>query len=128
VDPNLGVTFGVFNYGAGYEDADRQRLEQQIQTQMALGSPDDKERDLTRTLNASTLSWHGCDGPVAAAFKVLSNEETGPALAPSTATRAANWPISTDVFQREPRPGADGCHTSRYRVRLRVVRDSNPPL
>jgi hypothetical protein len=128
-DPDIVVSFAVFNFGAGYDNASaaslRTRINNTLAGARALG-PDDKTFDTMKQLKASEFPWHGCDGPLAADWVELPNHGPGDTIATTTNGGQAWQPPKTQVKPYEGPPRSGGCRDSKYRIALTVERISKP--
>lgn len=126
-DPDIVVSFGVFNFGAGYDNATAASLRSKITDTLAgarvLGPSDGF--NAMQALKASEFPWNGCDGPLAADWVVLPNHGPGDTIVTTTNGGQAWQPPKTQVIYEGSRRSG-GCRDSKYRVALNVERISKP--
>jgi hypothetical protein len=149
-DPGIVVSFGVFNFGAGYDNATAAYLRNKIRDTLAgaraSGHPDDSfvqptaneatgpQLKTMQTLNSSEFPWNGCDGPLAADCVVLPNHGPGDTIATTTnGGQAWQLPMRQMIYEgsglrggRSNSPRSSGCRDSKYGVALNVERISKP--
>jgi hypothetical protein len=132
VDPDIEVSFGLFNFGADYSDADRTSLSHQIsdalRAERVFGPYEPYPEAMTALLLTSVNPphWSGCDGPLAAGLFTLRNHDPGDTIATKTDGAQSYWqpPETMKIYQGSPH--GDDCKISQYRVTLAVDRLSKP--
>jgi hypothetical protein len=129
-DPDIVVSFGVFNFGAGYNQATSSSLRHTITSLLSAArifswDVNETMRRLNVLGGANPPHWNGCDGPLAAGSFVLRNNGPGDTIATNTNDGQA-WqdPSTKEIYTGSPR--SDECEVSRYRVTLNVERISKP--
>lgn len=129
-DPDIVVSFGVFNFGAGYDNATtaslRTKITQTLTGARVLGPSDPDTYKAMQALKASDFPWNGCDGPLAADWVVVPNHGPGDTIVTATNGGQAWQPPKTQqkIYEGSRRSG--GCGDSKYRVTLNVERISKP--
>jgi hypothetical protein len=122
-DPDIVVSFGVFNFGAGYDDATgaslRNKISETLAGARALGPYDGF--NTMQALKSSEFPWNGCDGPLAADWVVLPNHGPGDTIATTTNGGQVWQPPKTQMKYEGPR-SSGGCSASKYGVALNIER------